>query len=140
VDCIIRSRGRGAHCLSGATTDQSDEARWLRERTIPPEQFFTAGIDQFRAISLSETEVWKMTKERIIDSLLIGKHRRLIVIESYCCYISEQTATDRRPAKQSIRVTHGVAIRRILTREIPQPMLILPCDSKNIVNIGNDGH
>jgi hypothetical protein len=107
---------------------------------IPPEQFLTAGIDQFRAISLSETEVWKMTKERVIDSLLIGKHRRLIVIESYCCHISEQTATDRRPAKQSIPVTHGGAIRRILTREVPQPMLILPCDSKSIVNIGNDGH
>ena len=93
-----------------------------------------------RISGLSETEVWKMTKERVIDSLLIGKHRRFIVIESYCCYISEQTATDRRPAKQSIRATRGVAIRRILTREISQPMLILPCDSKNIVNIGNDGH
>jgi hypothetical protein len=119
VDYIIRCRGRGAHCLSGATTDQSGEARWRRERTIPPEQFLTAGIDQFRAINLSETEVWKMTKERVIDSLLIGKHRRFIVIESYCCYISEQTATDRRPAKQSIRIAHGVAIRKNLDARNP---------------------
>ena len=36
-----------------------------------------------RISGLSETEVWKMTKERVIDSLLIGKHRRLIVTELY---------------------------------------------------------
>jgi hypothetical protein len=31
VDCVIRCRGRGAHRLSGATTDQSGEGIWLRD-------------------------------------------------------------------------------------------------------------
>jgi hypothetical protein len=37
-------------------------------RTVPSEQILTAGIDDFCVMSgLSETEVWKMIKERAID-------------------------------------------------------------------------
>jgi hypothetical protein len=55
-------------------------------RTIPPEQIFTASIDDLCAMSgLSATQGCKMIKERLIDSLLLGKHRQLIAIEQYRC-------------------------------------------------------
>jgi hypothetical protein len=46
VDYISRYKGRGAHCLSGATADQSGEGIWLRA-TPSPEQIFATGIDDF---------------------------------------------------------------------------------------------
>jgi hypothetical protein len=65
--------------------------------TIPPEQILTgSSIDDFCAMSgLSETQVWKMIKRRAVDSYLVGKHRRLIVIESYSL-ISEQVGAVAR--------------------------------------------
>ena len=51
-------------------------------RARRPEQISTASFDDFCAMScLNETEVWKMTKQRAIDSPLAGKYRRLLVIE-----------------------------------------------------------
>jgi hypothetical protein len=50
-------------------------------RSIPLEQIFTIGIDDFWPVSgLSETQVWKIGKERAIDSFSVGKHRQLIAI------------------------------------------------------------
>lgn len=45
VDHIGRFKGRGAYCLSGATTNRSDEGL-LRAAPAPPEQILTADIDE----------------------------------------------------------------------------------------------
>lgn len=62
---------------------------------MPLDQRMTATIPEFCQLSgLGESTVYKMIKEGRLDSFLVCKQRRLIVLDSYRRLIAEGVAAD----------------------------------------------